>query len=437
MAELGEDVAGSALELARSLWAELGVTGSPRRHDWQAIDLEPLIIFTACCASSDARLRARTIEWCALNDRYLSAFRLRHFTRKVHPATRRAAENYVTAVGSATRRARERRASGTPARRRSQQPNLAPDLRRPSLIQLRLRALVGVSARAEVLKLLLAGHDRDNTASSMVSRAGYGKGGLAQALDMLTVAGITSVQPAGNRLVYRLARPAEMAQALNGLPASFPDWGAIFNIIEGILRYARSAPHEANARTAAAAALAADLRDDLQSVPPGERPPRVAGHGAVRGFEEWARAFVANQAGANGSAARVPEVVYTVHRLLLGGWIATVRGPGEQPRPLALSDSPELKPDRRAHRRLRADEVGAAADVIESMLVDMRTRDLQRSQGSLVSRESVSDSLLPAMSREFAAELLQPMHKGQSASFTEEFLQRWVTNRRHRYTATA
>ena len=128
-------------------------------------------------------------------------------------------------------------------------------------------------------------------------------------------------------------------------------------------------------------------------------------------------------------------MVYTVHRLLLGGWIATVMQLGDQPRPLALSDSPELRPDRRAHRRLREDEVGAAADVIESMLTDMRTRDLQRSQGSLVPRQSVSDSLLPAMSREFASELLQPMHKGESATFTQEFLQRWFLNRRHRFTA--
>lgn len=425
------------MELARSLWAELGVTGAPRRHDWQAIDLEPLIIFTACCASGDARLRARTIEWCTLNNRYISASRLHHFTRKVHAATRRAAERYVTAVEHATRRARERRGAATSGRADWQQPNLVPDLRRPALLQLRLRALVGVSARAEVLKLLLSDADRSSTASSMVSRAGYGKGGLAQALDLLTVAGITSVQATGNRLVYTLTRPAEMAQALNGLPASFPDWGAIFNIIEGILRYARTAPREATARIASAAALTSDLRNDLQSVPPGARPPRVTAQGGLSGFEEWARTFVANQAGANGSETRTREVVYTVHRLLLGGWIATVKEPGEQPRPLALSDSPELKPDRRAHRRLRVDEVGAAADVIESMLLDMRTRDVQRSQGSLVPRESVSDSLLPAMSREFAAELLQPMHKGQSASFTEEFMQRWFTNRRHRYTATA
>ena len=433
MTVLGDEIARSAVELATSLWAELGVTNSPRRHDWQAIDLEPLIILTACCASGDAHLRARTIEWCAENERYLSTFRLQRFSKLAHPTTRRAAERYVAAVVAATKRAKGRVLS----RARARAGSAEPDLRRPSLIQLRLRALVGVSARAEVLKLMLAEPDVPWTASAMVGRAGYGKGGVAQALDMLTAAGITAVQSSGNRLVYRLNRAGELAQCLDGLPAAFPDWAAVFRITEGALRYAQMAPSEPAARVAAAAALARELADDLQRVAPGVRPPRITGAGSIAGFDQWARNFVADQAGANSSLPRKREVVYTVHRLLLGGWIATVTEPGDHPRPLALSDSPELKPDRRAHRRIRVDEIGAAAEVIESMLMDMKTRDLQRSQGSLVRRQSLKDAQLPALSREFASELLQPMHKGQSTSFTEEFLQRWFLNRRQRFTASA
>ena len=56
MTRLNDEVAGLALDLAWSLWAELGVDGRLRRHDWQAIDLEPLIIFTAYIASFDSRL---------------------------------------------------------------------------------------------------------------------------------------------------------------------------------------------------------------------------------------------------------------------------------------------------------------------------------------------------------------------------------------------
>jgi hypothetical protein len=133
----------------------------------------------------------------------------------------------------------------------------------------------------------------------------------------------------------------------------------------------------------------------------------------------------------------VPDVTYTVHRLALGGWIATVSEAGQQPRPLALSDGPVLRPDRRSRRRLKSDEMSAAADVVETLFLDMRTRDLQRTQGSFVARKSAADSVLPAMSREFAGELLEPLGKGQAAKFTEQFLQEWFANRRERFHRSA
>jgi hypothetical protein len=415
----GDDVASSALNLARSLWAELGVGDAPRRHDWQALDLEPLIIFTAC-ALSDGGLRAKVIDWCIANIPYLSSVRLHHFCRQAGPHARLAAVRYVGAIESG--------AKGRP------RVTLTPDLRRPSLIQLRLRALTGVSARAEILKALIASPQHPRTASSLVAGAGYGKTDLAHALDLLTLAGITVVEPSANKLVYKLSRPAELTQALNGVPAGFPDWWAIFKVTEAILRYARGASSEPEQRVAAAQGLVRELKEEFQRLPGQSRPPLLTGPESIGAFDQWARSFMADQAAADGTVDQARAVVYTVHRLLVGGWIATVTEIGDHPRPLALSDDPELRHDRRAHRRLRDDEIGAAADVIESMLTDMRMRDLERSQGSLVRRQSVSDTLRPAMSHEFASELLQPMRKGQSATFTQEFLQRWFANRRHRLT---
>jgi hypothetical protein len=234
-------------------------------------------------------------------------------------------------------------------------------------------------------------------------------------------------------MVYRLSRPAGLIETLDGLPAAFPDWWAVFTVTEGIIRYARGAAEEPARRAAAAVRLLNDVHDELQHWPAGGRPPRIAGPSSLAAFDQWARDFVAAQANPSADAAHTRQVTYTVHRLVLGGWIATVKEEGDQPRPLALSDGPELRPDRRAHRRLREDEAGAAADLIESMLTDMRTRDLERSQGSLVRRPSL-DPQLPAMSRELASELLVPMEKGQSATFTQEFLQRWFANRRDRFT---
>jgi hypothetical protein len=65
MNRLRQEIDALALDLAWSQWAELGVDGAVRRHDWQAIDLEPLIIFTAHLGGADNRLRASAIDWRA------------------------------------------------------------------------------------------------------------------------------------------------------------------------------------------------------------------------------------------------------------------------------------------------------------------------------------------------------------------------------------
>jgi len=414
-----DEVAGFARDLLHSLWAELGVEGAPRRHDWQAIDLEPLIVFTAMVA--DAALRDRTLSWCTVNSLHLSAARLNRFAWELGQTTAHSFRRYTEAL-----RKRSRRMGAS----------LSPDLRRPSLIQLRLRALVGVTARAEVLRLLLAEPHQGKSAAAMVRAAGYGKAGLAQALELLTVAGVATAYTEGDQVVYRLSRHSELAQALSGLPARFPDWSATFRVVAAILEYAKETAGRAASRVATATLVVERILDEIESIPGASRPPRVTDEGSVAAFERWARSFVAEQAGAHVVAQPTKrEVTYTVHRLLLGGWIATVKEEGDQPRPLALSDDPELKPERRAKRRLKLDELGAAAEVIESIFYDFRTRELQRHRGSVVPRDAVSDSQLPAMSREFAAELLRPMRKGQAATFTAEFLERWSATRRSSFPA--
>jgi len=87
---LAHEVDGLALDLAWSLWSELGVDGMRRRHDWQALDLEALIIFTSYIGNSDSRLRANSIDWCIANARLASAFRLRNLAEQAGTTMREA-----------------------------------------------------------------------------------------------------------------------------------------------------------------------------------------------------------------------------------------------------------------------------------------------------------------------------------------------------------
>jgi hypothetical protein len=416
MSRLVKEIDALALDLAWSLWAELGVDGAARRHDWQAIDLEPLIIFTAQLGGADSRLRASTIDWCITNSRFASAFRLRHLAESASAATQAAFGRY-----SATVRAHAKApwpGEGDPLTLFHPERIGSPDLRRPSLVQLRLRALVGVSARAEVLKLMLADPERPQPASTLAEDAAYGKGSIAQALEMLTMAGIVQVQPHANRLLYRLARPGELAQTLQWLPSVFPDWWPIFSVVEALTAYAHALV-PATSRLAALQKLLQQIDQDLHRLGIAEHVPRAVVPASVAEFEHWALDFMAEQAGHNQAAGAAREVSYVIHHLSFGGWLGTINVAGRQPRPF---DS--------EHEHL--EEATGAAEIVYLMFKNVVGKRHRRGEAL-----TPDDALLQVISREFAEELVSPMRAGQEATFTAEFVRRWHENRRQRLGATA
>jgi hypothetical protein len=420
MTRFSDDIERHALDLAWSLWAELGVDGGRRRHDWQAIDLEPLIIFTAGLGDADNRLRANTIDWCIQNARFVSAFRLHNLSNQASQPTREAFGRYAATVKA---HAKVPWADdGDPVAFLRPDPVGSPDLRRPSLIQLRLRAFVGVSARAEIIKLLLAHPERPQTASTLAEDAAYTKGGVALALEMLTLAGIVEVQRSANRLTYRLARPVELAQALQWLPSVYPDWWPIFKITEAIGVYARSATGPTQTRGPKVQALFGSIDDDLRRLGIAEHAPRSAGPASVPELEHWAISFLSDQTGRGGTTGG--EVSFIIHHLSFGGWLGTVAQPGREPQPLEVNGGP----GRDDHQ----DEQTGAAQLALAMFKDMLGR------GRRGGRQSAADAAaIQVISRDFSEELLRPMRPGQEATFTAAFVRRWFENRRQRFGATA
>lgn len=426
-----DDITTLALDLARSLWAELGISGSPCRHDWQAVDLEPLILFTASLVGTDEPFLNRTVNWCAVNASYISPLRIRHLARRFAIVTG-SYETYLQ-VGTTVR---QQTASAT-----EDGPNLvvpvdAPDLKRPSLIQLRLRALMGVGPRAEALRLLLADPQAPRSAKALALDGGYGTAAMGLALEALTAMGTVKVEQGGTVQRYRLTRPAELAIALNGVPVAFPDWISVLTVVAAIMAYASSGEHTPAGRMESATKLVSAMRNQFGHLGVTAKAPAIKDESSLAAFENWALTFVGEQAGATERAA-AHEASYSVHRLALGGWIATVSIAGGQPRPLALSDVPLLRPERRSQRRPKEDPVAEAAAVVEMMLRDLLTMALQRRLGSTVSRTAPSEPDLHGLSRDFASELLMPMQPGQGTSFSEKFLHHWLANHRRWHGMTA
>jgi len=429
MTRLAHEIDGLALDLAWSLWAELGLDGIRRRHDWQAIDLEPLIIFTSYIGNADSRLRANSMDWCIANARFASAFRLRNLAQDAPIDMGDAFGRYAATVKAHAKVPWP--SHGDPLALWTSEHIGVPDLRRPSLIQLRLRAFVGVSARAEILKLMLAEPDRGYSASALANAAGYGKGSVAQALDLMTMAGILSVQPTGNRLVYRLAHPAELVIALQWLPAVFPDWWPVFKVIAAVVEFAHAKAMSPIARAAEVQKVIHRIEPDLMRLGIGDEVPRTTGPASYTEFEHWALTFLGDHSGRGEMTPAAREVVYTIHHLSFGGWMGTVSQRGRQPRQLDVTPAP-ADVDEAGFPNDQLDERTGAGHLAKGMFDDALSR-----ARPAISDAPVTEDVVRVISGEFAEELLRSMRPGQEATFTAEFLRRWYENRRHRFGATA
>jgi hypothetical protein len=285
-----------ALEIAWSLWAELGLSGWTRHHADSAIDLEPLIIATPRLGEWDARLLEEAFDWCVLNSRFVSAVRLRNLLNTVDEPTRRAFGDFAATVR------KERRVSwpteGEPLQLRITGRSSVPDLLRPALQQLRLRAVVGVSARAEILRWMLPQPSRFFVVAELAAHAAYGKDNVADALDMFSLAGVvtqSTMTTAGNQKAFRLDAGAELV-ALAGPAIPNPDWAARFRLLLAVVALASSAPDDGAGRAAAIYALLDECQHDLARV--GTYPHVRQGVEAVNeDFDRWSIGALRSWAG--------------------------------------------------------------------------------------------------------------------------------------------
>lgn len=229
----------NALNLLWSLWSELGVSSWTRRHAQWAVDPEPLILFTAGSIELDPRLRDESIDWCVHYGRYVSVTRLRNLLR-VEPDERRSSfETFAATVNAhsdlrwpSRHEAREYRRTG-----RSTVSSFTP----PALIALRLRALFGVGARADILRVFVAEPSHLFTSSDLVPYVNYTKRNMDKALDSLAIAGLLEVVAVRNQHRYRLRDPSRLLGFVGERPQVYPRWTPIFRWLAAVLDIASRA----------------------------------------------------------------------------------------------------------------------------------------------------------------------------------------------------
>lgn len=296
-----ESISEHILDMTWSLWAELGVSAWTRRHQLWAIDPEPLILFTAQLSEADHRLRDEALDWCIRYGSYIAASRLRNLVKDVTPSQQTAFETFAAVVNAHSDHHWPSAAAApkyTPTGRSS-----LPSFAAPALIALRLRALFGVAARADIFRVIVGEPDRAFTASDLIPSVNYTKRNIDNALEPLVMAGLLELRPVRNQRQYRLAQPARLLEFVGERPRLYPKWTPMLLCLASILDLAGRGHELAEPVAMVEAALLFRQIKPLLEESSLVRPKvQISGKGAWHAFFVWAEELTRRLAAADAGA---------------------------------------------------------------------------------------------------------------------------------------
>ncbi|MHB8492273.1 MAG: hypothetical protein ACYDA6_08705 [Solirubrobacteraceae bacterium] len=275
ISELRDHVRTSLLAFAWDQWGQLGVSAATGQRRRWAADPEALLLFTFEIGQDDARLFDEVLDWLVVNERLISVQRLRNLCRD--DMDRELAEAALDWVGRWRPRARltasRREDRPAPSRmrlffRRSRvrptRPDPAfvahgwlkpdtepshksqpPDLFAPINFAFRLRHILGVGARAEVVRVLLTTGAPRVSAQAITESAAYSKRNVHEALTSLYTAGVIDALTLGNERRYGIERErwaSLLGLAVEELPLR-RDWPQLLYAMRLLTRWLEDEHH--------------------------------------------------------------------------------------------------------------------------------------------------------------------------------------------------
>jgi hypothetical protein len=287
---LKEELQGGLSSFLWDQWGQMGLLAAPGRRDRWAADPEALLLLSFEVGREDPRLFEEVLDWMLVNERLLSTQRLRNLCRD--EADRTLAGAAIAWLGEWRRKAREPDAGRAEGRdqadslflqgrvpvdrldpafldfgllkpwRRPERRSSQPDLAAPINLALRLRSLLGVSARAEVVRVLLTAEAPRMSVQALAASTGYAKRNVQEAAASLRAAGAASSSTIGNEQRFSLVRPGWLALLqLSGAPRHV-DWPQVLHALRVLLRWLREHDREELSDYM----LASQAREVLESV---------------------------------------------------------------------------------------------------------------------------------------------------------------------------
>jgi len=281
------------VEFAWNEWAQMGLLATPHRRSPWAQDPEALIVFTLEVARAEPRLFDELLDWMLVNEALLSVRRLRAMCidktdrslvaaalawlahqrprarlgdggtgdarSTLHPLFR--SEIHVSEADEYFASAGWLRPAFSPSHK--SQP---PDPKAPINMAFRLREILGVGVRSEVVRVLLTTDAPWVNAQTLARSTGYAKRNVHDALTGLNAAGVVSAFTVGAEQRYTADHPgwaALLGSDADELPVH-RDWPQLLAVLRRMLRWSEQ-PDLATMSDYLRASRARDLLETISS----------------------------------------------------------------------------------------------------------------------------------------------------------------------------
>lgn len=241
-AKFKESLHESFLVLLWRQWRTLGIAAySPETK--QLIDLEALILATAIAAEQDRRLWTAVIRWLACFQDWVNQARLKRMSAAFlkpdeylkNPLIKKEIWQEVESLLSPTLSS----SKTTTNTLRADRTLTPPLLKKPPLLQLYLRGIFGVNARAELILFLLV--NGEGNSNQIARETFFDQKNIYIILERWAESGFVSKESRGKQNQYSLDRGEVFLQS-NISSSSFWSWPPFFQLYSRLLIAASSPP---------------------------------------------------------------------------------------------------------------------------------------------------------------------------------------------------
>jgi len=254
------------LDILWRQWCAIGLKGHGGACSESVVDIEALVLATCSFGRYDARLFDGMIEWLETYGRYFNPQRARTLISRncyggadILAAVSSIVSNPETGLKWMKTSIAAKKIELEPLfmqKGGAPLPVSCPDVRFASAgflrdayharsiigpfdstslasLSIRLRAFIGVGARAEILLYLL--QSREGSPREMARRLGFSPAAIGHALQEMSESGVLSRRENGRRLIYWLNDKDAVQKLfrLSDIPLPFP-WASVFSVIEAV-----------------------------------------------------------------------------------------------------------------------------------------------------------------------------------------------------------